>query len=76
MKKRILVLLSAVAPMVVMLAMSVAPAFARANDNASCPGRAASDANSQSPGAGGALISSVASSDPGSIGEAASEGCI
>jgi hypothetical protein len=62
--------------MAAMMVVMVAPAFARANDNASCPGRAASDANSQSPGAGGALISSVANSDPGSIGEAASEGCI
>ena len=62
----------------VMAAMMVvmAPAFARANDNASCPGRAASDENSLSPGAGGARISSVAKSQPGSIGQAASQGCI
>ena len=50
MKKRILVLLSAVALMVVMLAMSVAPAFALADDDqASCRGQAVSSITTTPP---------------------------
>ena len=69
MTKRILVLLSVVALMVVMLAMSVAPAFAEANRRASCQGAAHSDQTE--PGAAGSYHSFVAQ-EPAVNGQVAS----